>query len=308
MIGPLSSSLALAQRTVAKARATMDATARQIATGKAVASVKDDGARWAMGQQVAGEGATWGLRRDVMTTHAAHAAMIQTANEDALTLMRESQTALAFAATTAPNSDARRNALREWEVLRGRAANLQTQVDAIVDLVGSAAIAVQPTPNEWGWRPGGADPFLADLTVPFARMGTSITAGVNSALYTPSVYAVDQDFMGASQGLMAQAAAEQLNSGSGVSRLNWIFVPYSGGATAKAERMADFAGEARDRADAFAAALTDADLPKVSAARAQAETRQQIALDTIKNALTAYGNYAGGLLGNVQRSQRSVLA
>jgi hypothetical protein len=46
MIGPMSSSLALAQRTATKARATMDDMTRQIATGQKVASVKDDGAAW----------------------------------------------------------------------------------------------------------------------------------------------------------------------------------------------------------------------------------------------------------------------
>jgi flagellin-like hook-associated protein FlgL len=54
--------------------------------------------------------------------------------------------------------------------------------------------------------------------------------------------------------------------------------------------------------------LTDADLGKVSTARDQAETRQQLALDIIKSALAAYGNYASGLLGNVQRTQRGVMA
>ena len=65
---------------------------------------------------------------------------------------------------------------------------------------------------------------------------------------------------------------------------------------------------AYDRLDTAIGSLTDADLGQVSAARAQADTRQQLALDTIKTALTAYGNYAGGLLGNVQRTQRGVLA
>ena len=62
------------------------------------------------------------------------------------------------------------------------------------------------------------------------------------------------------------------------------------------------------RLEAASDRLTDADMGKLSTARAQAETRQQLALDTIKSALSGYGNYAGGLLGNVQRTQRGVLA
>jgi flagellin-like hook-associated protein FlgL len=63
-----------------------------------------------------------------------------------------------------------------------------------------------------------------------------------------------------------------------------------------------------DRLEAAAASLTDADLGKASMARAQAETRQQLALNTVRQALSAYGAYAGGLLGNVQRSQRGLTA
>jgi flagellin-like hook-associated protein FlgL len=63
-----------------------------------------------------------------------------------------------------------------------------------------------------------------------------------------------------------------------------------------------------DSAQSALGSLTDADLGRVSTARAQADTRQQLALDTIKTAISAYGNFAGGLLGNVQRTQQGVLA
>jgi flagellin len=63
-----------------------------------------------------------------------------------------------------------------------------------------------------------------------------------------------------------------------------------------------------DRLSAISSSLTDADLGRASTARAQAEIRQQLALDTISRAISAYGNFAGGLLGNVQRTQRGVLA
>jgi flagellin-like hook-associated protein FlgL len=74
------------------------------------------------------------------------------------------------------------------------------------------------------------------------------------------------------------------------------------------DRIIDRAEKKADRLTLAAETLTEADLGKVSAARAQADTRQQLALQTIQQALTAYGNYAGGLLGNVQRTQRGVLA
>jgi flagellin-like hook-associated protein FlgL len=63
-----------------------------------------------------------------------------------------------------------------------------------------------------------------------------------------------------------------------------------------------------DRLDTAISTLTDADMGKASTARANAETRQQLALSTISQAISAYGNYANGLLGNVSRTQRGVLA
>jgi flagellin len=54
MIGGLSPSLALAQRTVDSATARVAKISSQMATGKEVASVKDDGARWAIANHLAG--------------------------------------------------------------------------------------------------------------------------------------------------------------------------------------------------------------------------------------------------------------
>lgn len=46
-----------------------------------------------------------------------------------------------------------------------------------------------------------------------------------------------------------------------------------------------------DRLEAAAGPLTDADLAKASAARAQVETRQQLALSTAHLAISAYGTF-----------------
>lgn len=80
-------------------------------------------------------------------------------------------------------------------------------------------------------------------------------------------------------------------------------------------RSADFVDWARKAStsestqlDTALGSLTDADMGKASTARSNAETRQQLALSTIQQAISAYGNYAGGLLGNVQQTQRGLMA
>jgi hypothetical protein len=54
-------------------------------------------------------------------------------------------------------------------------------------------------------------------------------------------------------------------------------------------------------------AITDADLGNASIRRAQADGRQQLALSTVRQALDTYATYAGGLLGNVQRTQWAIV-
>ena len=74
------------------------------------------------------------------------------------------------------------------------------------------------------------------------------------------------------------------------------------------DRMRDRIQRDSDRLDTALGSLGDADLGKASAARATAETRQQLAISSVRQAISAYGSYASGLLGNTQRTQRGIMA
>jgi flagellin len=287
MIAGLTSSLALAQRTAAKARVTMDAMSRQIATGQKVASVKDDGAAWARaagmkGQRVATDALRANLGRldGVLGINAAatesRMAMLAPLADQALAAMDPSLSAATRAALQAaqnipPGSAGAIGASAHEQLSTSGAAFSFNSLDA------DNGLAVLIDEN-------GTSRTFQGSGLPTAPVGSTID------LSTPATAAT-------ARGLIMDSLALQR------SRL-----AYWGSVQTVLERHDTYLSRRQDSLDAAIGSLTDADLGKASTARAQAETRQQLALDTVRNAINAYGAFAGGLLANAQRTQRSVLA
>jgi flagellin-like hook-associated protein FlgL len=302
-LGQSSSGIASALRTASKARATMDTMARQIATGQKVASVKDDGAAWARAAALKSDivrhetVSTWGKRGQVVqeTSLAAMEGFGET-----IARARE----IVTQAILAEQTGASRSALKaDYDAIIGGldsyAAN--TVVDGISYL---AAHVYNPSltpitqysggpPYVWGIKPFENEPGYGDFII---QMETY--AGV----WPVNSLASDIEAL---SGPALSSLASTLDYYS-----TWIRhqIQAIGSVTNANERIIDRADAAVDRTTAAIGTLTDADMGKASAARAQAETRQQLALSTVRQALDAYGTYAGGLLGNVQRTQRGVMA
>jgi flagellin len=301
MIGPMSSSLALAQRTASKARANMDAMSRQIATGQKVASVKDDGAAWTRAAGLKSQKAQL-VGREFMVSALRTAVTIQ----DAQTLTaRESFSRIRdifVSATGYPAGSAARAALKqEFD----REIETLTQASAPT---GAITTGAGSWPTGWGVQTSSADPLLAGEVV-FTTNGLGFGTGGSgwtnfvAPTFTGSIASVD--VLNGSQAAMTEGiryADYWLNAHlpaherETADDQNWL------------DRVEQWSDEESDRLDTAIGSLTDADLGKASTQLRQSEARQQLALDVIKTALTAYGNYAGGLLGNVQRTQRGVLA
>jgi flagellin len=311
MIGPMSSSLALAQRTASKARATMDDMSRQIATGQKVSSVKDDGAAWAVSQGLKRDAALWDYRssearrvQPLMELEAFH-------NEEGLKLQQDAIRILRQAASSAPNSNDRRRFANEWLDIQSRWSALKVAYDGLTN--NFDAVRTQGVPAvEWHINPWqGGDAVLSAVKIPDSWWLSNTTGGssigVNLVAYSPNLYQVDQDFVGSSIAQFNQAIVELAGGAAGITRTEAQVARLS--ATAKhLTSIETHSDKMSDRLVAAAGSLTDADLGKASTARANAETRQQLALSTISQAISAYGNFANALLGNVQRTQRGVLA
>jgi flagellin-like hook-associated protein FlgL len=324
MIGAMSSSLALAQHAATKARATMDTMTRQIATGQKVSSVKDDGAAWTRANGLRASGVQANALRDHVSQMESWAAVRRVGFEESQSLWHDIRAGLL--SMTQPNLSASAfSALRQdVQSLMARevAANFPTYTDGLDGLTGAALTQ------------GALDRSYLRL---FNDQGSDLATGnivaPNGTIIAPGLRA----YAGSLIDYSATGGAVRTNSGGTIN-----LVAFDGQLVPRLDSMSDvqstigfmalameeskiaasqigqtervleqldqrFARQA-DRAEKSAASLTDADMGKASSQLRQAESRQQLALSTIQQAISAYGNYAGGLLGNVQQTQRGLIA
>ena len=285
-----SATFATGLRTASQARVTMDTMARQIATGQRVSSVRDDGAAWARANFARGEAsASEALSSSLgqIRVGLAAAMAVGEARRDVLSELRG--TALS---ATDPTLGASTRA-----ELQARFTNLRQGYMTELTYAAASAAAIDLRNSTGGaWAPFSAIVGAADLTWTQATDGTT-----TSQTLTPMTGpATDLSTSAAATTTLANIQTvenQNLQRVSALAGIDWRVAADQERLSAASERLA-----------AIAARLTDADMGKASAARAQAETRQQLALSTVRQAISTYGNFAGGLLGNVQRTQRGVLA
>jgi flagellin-like hook-associated protein FlgL len=283
MIGPLSSSLALAQRTATKARATMDTMSRQIATGQKVASVKDNGAAWAQAAGLKSQLQVHDSNTQRLSLYSSATDISDAWGETEL-IFTEKMRDLYLAASQHPAGSSQRTLLK-------------AELDQLISGLGSSFGVADVAPIAPHSANDASHGLLAGLTVIGRNFG-----GLHANVITPVITAAPLDTASA-----AAIAAQVSDLNTHLTNLRGLDLGNS--ALQKRIAVAVSSNAALEGATIAAiGSLTDADLGQVSAARAQADTRQQLALQTISQAISAYSNYAGGLLGNVQRTQRSVLA
>jgi flagellin-like hook-associated protein FlgL len=303
MIPGLSSSsgIAMAVRTASKARATMDDMSRQIATGQRVSSVKDDGAAWTRAAALKSDI----VRHETVATWVQRGQIVQ---ETSLTVMEN------FGETIAKAAELVMQAIHAQQNGRSRSA-LKAEYDAVIGALDSyaantvvdglsflAAHVHNPSltpltlhsggpPYVWGIKPFENDPAYDDFVIQLETY---------SGVWPANSFAVNLETM----------SAADLTSLRGTLDVYATFVRHQsqaiGMVTTANDRVIGRANAAADRLTNAVGALTDADMGKASAARAIAETRQQLALATVRQAISTYGNYASGLMGNVLSTQRAV--
>ena len=307
MIAGLSTSgIAGAIRTAGQARATMDTMSRQIATGQRVGSVKDDAAAWGRAQALKSDRTTWEQAKvwaDVRISItdqrlALHNMMGEQLDKVVATLVAMTAPGLSGQSLAALESEVGSDFAELSRLLR------QSQIEAQQPAYVSSHIANTATlnlPNGTAIyfdNPGGPASYAdsASGTVfafTYVGHGGQITVrNADGVLLVANATAARNalTYLQGSSDQWRQAVAAQ---------------------AAGRESFSDWSARAvanMDRIDSAIGSLTDADLGRASAARAQAETRQQLALSTVRQAISTYGNFASGLLGNVQRTQRGILA
>lgn len=294
MIASLNSSgMSLALRTANNARATMDKMTAQIATGKKVASVKDDGAAYVRAaamksQQVEIEA------RTMLTAMYKVASEEQTAGEEVIVdLYNQIKGKIISAKSYAAGSVARVALQKEFEALIAQVDMPFSTGSNLTGAYGNWGAA------GWGNQPHSSDPILSQNAIWYlptigAAWSTYASNGIQFKL---------NDMTNANDtyldNMLTSANAVQgfyTNSYTNwaVHDKNWI------------EQINRNDERKNANLELSISSLTDADLGDASTARANAETKQQLAFTTISNALSQYGKVAGGLLGNVLNTQRGI--
>jgi flagellin len=307
MIGGLSSSLALAQRTADAATARMAKVSRQIATGKEVASAKDDGARYVQANALKSQKVQWEGRRqlaDRLDLSMEFTKGVVQEHKDIAVKLRE----VALQASALPaGSNARRALQADWDALiaAGKSTNAGMNpgfADNSVFFSDANGVGMDVSGHDsyWGGNRYAAYVNSADWNGHYSFVNAGW--GISVALDTVDI------LNGSAAHLNDAMSTTTIMSGETWNTWNTGWLQQIGADQRVLDMKRDDITRNDDRLDAAIGSLTDADMGKLSGENQQAQVRQQLALDTIKTALTAYGNYAGGLLGNVQRTQRGVLA
>jgi hypothetical protein len=287
----ISSGIASAVRTAGKARAAMDTMARQIATGQRVASVKDDGAAWARGAALRSEAI--GQRTVAGSMNFVRQVIDLDLTRGDIALDQRDQARQAALKATDPSMSASERALLDAQ--QEDYFNPTVPTASIFDSLGIG----NSLGGNWTFSNAPVNNVLRVLTSSSGTttdfQGAAALAGFNSPV----------------RGDLSSAAAAAIALDN-IVRVDTPFwtgrMQYWSSVSGRLERETAQINTSADRLEAAAETLTQADLGRASAARAQAETRQQLALATVRQALNAYGAYAGGLLGNVQRTQRGIMA
>jgi flagellin len=307
MIGGLSSSLALAQRTADRATATMAKVSRQMATGKEVSSARDDGARFVQALALKSQQVTWESRRQLSARIQGGLVFTKAIAEDHQAITNKMREVALAAASHPAGSNARRALQADWDALVAAGKSTSGGTNPFwqdSSTYGSDASGI-------GMLVGGGDSFwngtryaMHHDTSLWATTYSLVNVGGGVPLALDTV-----DILNGSAGHLTDAmtsAASLSGVGNGMWNGEWL---NSIGADERAlDQINNQITKNEDRLNAAIGSLTDADMGKLSTQNQNAQVRQQLALDTISRAISAYGNYAGGLLGNAQRTQRGVLA
>ncbi len=293
MISGLGSSISLAMRTAERANKTMDKMATQIATGKKVANVKDDGASYV-----------------ISTSLKSRASELETKSSMIDQAIGMNQMPILSGAHAAEMAASLRDIVLS-AIANASSANSRTQLaNEFLNQLQTAEVGQQNFINNMStdgvfWSNDQSDSF-GTWFLPFANQSDMADLRLRRGawlFYTSySGYAADIQ------------AGNVANLTALVTTLNNSIDSYSKASMVAAsenwqmENRKEFFNNASDSLRNSAENLTDADMGKVSKEYEMAQTRQSLAYQTVRNAIAAYSNKATSLLNNVMSTQRNVSA
>jgi flagellin-like hook-associated protein FlgL len=312
MIGALGSSVTVARRAADAAGNRLAQISRQMATGQEVGSVKDDGARWAQAAALRSQKAEIAGRGHLVDFVRLAVSAEEVEHEIGREQMAGLRDTLMRALDSAPGSQTRATLHAEFQQkiqsvlgIRADSGPIATGYDFQAD-------------GQWGILSSTADTVFNGKRF-FASLDTGINGQNNHAAYVHFDYVTWSNYSSGGGPKFNEINLTTATNGMIQQALNWIDNWYLGGTlpTYSSEISSQLQwldsvekrdAQTLDRLDLAVSSLTDADLGALSSEKQNAQAQQQLALQTVQQAISAYGNFASGLLGNVQRTQRGVLA
>lgn len=302
----LSSAIAMATRSHASAQLRLSESSNRIASGTKVSSVKDNGAAYIIDQGLKRESQTWDYRESELKRYGAFGELVSLQHEEGITLQREAYNSLKLAALTPPNSSERRRYFNEWKEFCQRAAELGTLYTEQGKIYAHLTTDTMPS-GDWAFDPYDTDSFLDNMKMPDSWFLTSsMTSGSTTAAYGTNIYAMNLDFMNASQATIDAAANDMLNAaGIGIARTNRNLSEV-GASLQGIERGERLSSKFQDIVDNARSNMFDADIEKESAKLKAAQVKIELANNAISLFTSHYRKKTTALLNNVMSTQAGV--
>ena len=296
MINGLSASLSLALRTASNAQKRVDIATQQIATGKKVNSVKDDGAAYIRAADLKSQQAQNNARLQLTALYRQETNLSGVDFQDRLDTLNNMSNILLRAKSYPIGHEARKALAAEFEQAKAELIGHSYEPATIVSGFGDWS-------GKWGVQTTASDALLngrvVTTTLSESRQWMLDTNDAGSV----TLGAVNIETASAAQLHWAKNNAKYLIEAWG---------PYLTQQTSDTQNWLDsvenITNNDTDRLENAISSLTDADMGIVSRERELAQTRQELAYSSVRNALTQYSNYANGLLSNVLSSKRGLLA
>ncbi len=295
-----SSTISLALRTAQRAEKTVSKTVEQIASGKKVASVKDDGAAYVRASAFMSDSKQWETRKQILDLVEVDLEATHLVALEQTRIMENLQNILVQARSYAIGSNSRIQLQSQWNQLIEEAGTFSSPVNSFPNAAYVAS----------GYNSGidlSNDTYLSDGGRYFVQpsLGLDFTGGTNPIalssvnIVTASNTTLDDAYTTTNNNLG--------NLPSGGTYLN-LRITESMRDLNRAEKLEEFSEVMTQRNQDAISSLTDIDMGKVSRDRDLAQSRQQLAYQTVQNAIAHYSNVSRGLLNNVMGTQRSVRA
>lgn len=305
MIAGISHSLrntfAKSQRSAANASDAANKIALALASGKKVASVKDDSSAYLMAQNLKNELPTWQVRADTLDRAEVGLDWMNLVNDTTYQILSKLDEILLSAQSYSIGSSQRQALQAQWNQTIAEADSFSASNNNPVFNGTGAGSGWNSASNAYDW--GAIDSFYGPDMLNAHPNGSAWAGWLSSATYGAVLNTFD--LVNATAGDITSAKAS-IDGRRNTSAQNWYRHYAADGG--RVERLQKVVEQSTDRINSFIGSIEDIDLGELSAQLSNHNAKQELASTTLKQAINTYSNYAQSLMGSILRTQNSIRA